>query len=70
MARKPRESDLRPGKYIHYWGQNRQILRVYKNFLILSDTYSFTGEIQVDKGNEFLLCFDEIKKDVFGREIK
>lgn len=70
MARVARDIDLQPGKYVHYWGQNRQVLGRYGDILSLTDDYSPFKRIMVCLPNEFILCFDEIKRDIFGREIR
>ncbi|HYX16468.1 MAG TPA: hypothetical protein VE944_19295 [Nostoc sp.] len=84
MARKARESDLQRGKAIHYWGENWQVWNNDGEYVTLvapghtpGGWYRpYPGELTkptstiVSVDNEFLLCFDDIKKDVFGKEIK
>ncbi|WP_334698404.1 hypothetical protein [Nostoc sp.] len=86
MARKPRETDLRVGKHIHYWGKNWVIWEVNTthNTLLLVITgqrpyrwyqpYPSEGmyetSLLVSADDDCLWCFDEIKRDIFGREIK
>ena len=81
MARKARKNDLVPGKHIHYWGENWQVWSVEEGELVLvvpgytpSGWYRpYPGEltkptsVTVSIDNDFLWCFDEIKKDVFGK---
>ncbi|MEH1775070.1 hypothetical protein [Nostoc sp.] len=84
MARKPRESDLLPGKHVHYWGQNWQVWSNDGKVLVLvipgyspGQQYQpypagmyFNAFTQCQVDDDCLWCFDEIKKDIFGRELK
>ncbi|MEH2140113.1 hypothetical protein [Nostoc sp.] len=84
MARKLKGSDLVVGKRVHYWGENWSVWSIGDDEIVLvvpgyfPDGWyrPYPGELTkptsvvVGIDNDFLWSFDEIKRNVFGKEIK
>ncbi|MEH2030207.1 MAG: hypothetical protein V7K67_11125 [Nostoc sp.] len=60
MARQCKDSDFIPGKWIHYWGQIRQILFTTETEVYLHYPEYIGGKLAVSKNNPFLLTFEPL----------
>ncbi|MEH1791143.1 hypothetical protein [Nostoc sp.] len=84
MARKVRAKEWAIGLYVHYWGKTYRVWSLYESdALLVIPGYRPCGwycphgsenkeptSVTVRKDDDFVLILDNIKKDVFGREIK